>query len=443
MAATAGLPTVSCAMRSLNKSSMRQQKTSVVITSNARALWVIGVLFFIFGFVSWMNAALIPYFKLTCQLTDRQSMLVAFAFYISYFIMAIPSAAILSRTGFKNGMSYGLWIMALGALLFIPAAAGRLYWLFLTGLFVQATGLTLLQTASNPYIVILGPIESAAQRISIMGICNKVAGAIAPLLLIHLITKNEDEIDHLQKMLPALTEIEKISRLDEMALRLVVPYMGMALVLLALGWLTRSSGLPDIEATDRGAEDAVEKTSIFQFPHMILGAVAIFCSVSVEVLAVDSIIGYGQASGLPFKEAKYFASIILVFMIVSYLAGALLIPRYLRQRQVLQGISTLGVVCTAAALALQGTASLWAIALLGFANALLWPSIWPLALDGLGKFTQQAAALLIMGVIGGALTPLLYGVISDATSPKAGYVVLLPAYLFILYFASKGYKAGK
>ncbi len=418
-----------------------QQTDSAPANSNIRALSIIGVLFFIFGFVSWMNAVLIPYFKLTCQLSDQQSMLVAFAFYISYFIMAIPSSAILKKTGFKNGMMFGLWVMAIGALLFIPAAMTRTYSLFLLGLFIQATGLTLLQTASNPYIVILGSIESAAQRISFMGICNKVAGAIAPLLLIHLITNSDDEIDLIQQQLPSLSAPEQLQVMNDLASRLILPYLCMALVLVALGLLIRYSHLPDVqEPEDEGG--ASEKKSIFQFPHLILGAITIFCGVSVEVRAADSVIGYAQYTGLAFKDAKYFATITLFFMIISYLIGAIAIPRYIRQRRMLQIIAVLGLIFTTAALMLQGSWSVWSIALLGFANALLWPSIWPLALVGLGKFTKQASALLIMGVVGGALTPLLYGAVSDAANPQLAYVILLPCYLFILFYASKGYKSG-
>ncbi len=273
--------------------------------NNYRAIFIIGGLFFIFGFVSWLNAVLIPYFKLACDLTTKQAMLVAFAFYISYFVMAIPASTILKKTGLKNGMTVGLLVMAAGALIFIPAALSRTYNLFLIGLFIQATGLTILQTASNPYITILGPIESAAKRISIMGICNKVAGAIAPLILIHAITKNPDEIDHLHKLLPTLPTTQQVTILNELASRLIVPYIIMAVVLTGLGLMIRYSHLPDVEEKeDEFANDSIknDRTSIFQFPYLILGAITIFCAVSVEVLVVDSIINYGQYMGFSFKR---------------------------------------------------------------------------------------------------------------------------------------------
>ncbi len=414
--------------------------------NNYRAIFIIGGLFFIFGFVSWLNAVLIPYFKLACDLTTKQAMLVAFAFYISYFVMAIPASAILKKTGLKNGMTVGLLVMAAGALIFIPAALSRTYSLFLIGLFIQATGLTILQTASNPYITILGPIESAAKRISIMGICNKVAGAIAPLILIHAITKNPDEIDHLHKLLPTLPTTQQVTILNELASRLIVPYIIMAVVLTGLGLMIRYSHLPDVEEKeDEFANDSIknDRTSIFQFPYLILGAITIFCAVSVEVLVVDSIISYGQYMGFSFKEAKFFATYTLLIMIVSYLFGAIAIPKVIRQKRVLQLSAITGLIFSVMAILIAGKTSVWIICLLGLSNALLWPSIWPLAIDGLGKFTKKGSALLIMGVIGGAITPLLYGYISDKASPQQGYWLLIPCYIFILFFALKGYKMGK
>ncbi len=414
--------------------------------NNYRAIFIIGGLFFIFGFVSWLNAVLIPYFKLACDLTTKQAMLVAFAFYISYFVMAIPASTILKKTGLKNGMTVGLLVMAAGALIFIPAALSRTYSLFLIGLFIQATGLTILQTASNPYITILGPIESAAKRISIMGICNKVAGAIAPLILIHAITKNPDEIDHLHKLLPTLPTTQQVTILNELASRLIVPYIIMAVVLTGLGLMIRYSHLPDVEEKeDEFANDSIknDRTSIFQFPYLILGAITIFCAVSVEVLVVDSIISYGQYMGFSFKEAKFFATYTLLIMIVSYLFGAIAIPKFIRQKRVLQLSAITGLIFSVMAILIAGKTSVWFICLLGLSNALLWPSIWPLAIDGLGKFTKKGSALLIMGVIGGAITPLLYGYISDKASPQQGYWLLIPCYMFILFFALKGYKMGK
>ena len=413
-------------------------------SSQTKYIIIIGMLFFVFGFVSWVNAVLIPYFKLACQLTIQQAMLVAFAFYVSYFIMAFPSSYIIKRTGYKNGMVLGLWIMAAGSLIFIPAAMHRVYALFLAGLFVQATGLTLLQTAANPYITILGPIDSAAMRMSVMGVCNKVAGAIAPLLLLGAISKDPDEIDRLAAMLPNLSAPEQVRLLDDLAARLIVPYVILSVTLLVLGILIRFASLPDIADEDINAEPAsTEKTSIFQFPYLLLGAVAIFFGSTVEVLAVDTIINYGEFQGATFKEAKFFSTYTLLIMIVSYIIGIFTIPRWINQRQALLFSSVIGIVFTMIAVVSDGKASLWMIAMLGLGNALIWPAIWPLAMDGLGKFTKTGSALLIMGLIGAALSPLVYGGLSDRYNPQIAYLVLIPSYLFLLYYSVSGYKMGK
>jgi glucose/galactose transporter len=377
-------------------------------------------------------------------LSVKEAMLVAFAFYISYLLMALPSSYILKRTGYKKGMMLGLFVMAAGAFIFIPAANTREYSIFLLGLFVEATGLTLLQTAANPYVTILGPIESAASRISIMGVCNKLAGAIAPLLLVRAVVKNPNEIDEVQKQLTTISAEQQAIVLNDLSGRLVLPYIVIGLVLIGLGLVIKFTNLPDIddEAANKSAV-AGEKESFWNHTHLLLGAIAIFCGVGVEVLAVDSIINYAQFTGLSFREAKYFATYTLLIMIISYVIGIFTIPKFISQRKALLFSAVLGIVLTVLAISIKGPVSVWFIALLGLGNALLWPAIWPLSLEGLGKNTSKGSALLIMGVVGGAVTPLLYGLITDAGNPQIAYWILIPFYFFILYFAVSGYKAGK
>ncbi|MEO6962620.1 MAG: MFS transporter, partial [Puia sp.] len=213
--------------------------------SNTKAIVIIGILFFVFGFVTWLGSVLIPYFKIACQLNNLESYLVAFAFYISYLVMAIPSARVLRFTGYKKGMSLGLLIMTCGALLFIPAAYQRSYQLFLTGLFIQGTGMAILQTASNPYITILGPLESAARRISIMGICNGVAGIVAPLILGAITLRNADAI---KASIVSMAAIQKAAVLDDLARRVIAPYYLMAFILAGIAILVFFSGLPELDA---------------------------------------------------------------------------------------------------------------------------------------------------------------------------------------------------
>lgn len=402
---------------------------------------ILGSFFFIFGFVTWLNGILIPYFKIACELSYFQSMLVAFVFYISYFCMALPCSWILQRTGLKKGMMLGLLTMAAGALLFIPAAQTRTYAVFLSGLFVIGIGLTILQTASNPYITIVGPIESAAKRISIMGICNKIAGMLAPLILGAVILSDADA---LVKELKVLDEAQKEVRLDELISRVKLPYTLMAIVLAGLALMVRFSPLPEIDMeTEGGANEQADtsKTSIGQFPNLVLGVIALFLYVGAEVIMGDTIANYGQDQGMPLSEAKNLAAYPLTAMVIGYIIGIIAIPKYISQQRALMLSAIAGIVFTLAAILTDGKASVYCIALLGLANALVWPAIWPLAISGLGRFIKTGSALLIMAIAGGATIPLLYGLLADSgVGPQQAYWVLVPCYLFILHYSLKGYK---
>ncbi len=405
---------------------------------------IIGILFFIFGFVTWLNGTLIPFLKLACDLkTDAQALLVTFAFYMAYFFLAIPSSMILEKTGFKSGMSLGLAVMALGALLFIPAAMSRTFGLFLTGLFVQGMGLSLLQTASNPYISVIGPLESAASRISIMGICNKVAGAISPLILGAIVLRGASDIE--RRIQTASDPAQRTMLLEELSGRVSMPYGVMSVVLLLLAIMIRYSALPEIDTDNSGRNaESSGKTSILQFPHTLLGALCIFVYVGVEVMAGDVISLYGKAIGIGLDASKNFTSYTLWSMVVGYILGILTIPRYVSQERALAVSAVVGVIFSALAFVTSGYISIVFIALLGFANALMWPAIFPLAIAGLGAFTRIGSALLIMGIAGGALIPQLYArLVPTMGSPAAFFWIVVPCYLYILYYATKGHRAGR
>lgn len=400
---------------------------------------IIGSLFFVFGFVTWLNSVLIPYLKIACELNNFESYLVAFAFYIAYLVMAVPSGKVLKAIGFKKGMAAGLFIMAIGALIFIPAAMSRTYLLFLVGLFVQGTGLAVLQTASNPYITIVGPRESAAKRISIMGICNKVAGAIAPIVLGAITLKNADSLVHrLKTMDPAAKALE----LDALANRVIVPYIIIIIVLCVLAYFVYKSTLPEIDTDNEDEAVAAantKKTSIFQFPHLLLGVLTLFLYVGAEVMAGDTIISYGSSQGIALSTAKFFTTCTLFAMILGYIIGIICIPKYFKQEQALKASAVLGVVFSLAALFSHGYMSVLFIALLGLANSLMWPAIWPLAIAGLGRFTKIGSSFMIMAIAGGALLPLLYGRLADIFNPQQAYWILVPIYLFIFYYATWGH----
>ena len=416
----------------------------------AISIAIIGMLFFIFGFVSWINAILIPYFKIACELTHFQAYLVAFAFYISYFVMSIPASFVLKKSGFKKGMMIGFWTMSLGAFIFVPAAMTRTYEVFLIGLFTIGAGLAILQTAANPYITVLGPKESAARRISIMGICNKGAGIIAPLVFAAVILKATDTDLFIQ--LDNMDPSQKGMALDELVQRVILPYICVGLVLFLLGMLVRFSPLPDIDTENESTEVAAanaNKNSIIEFPHLILGALAIFLHVGTQVISIDTIIGYANSMGIPLLEAKAFPSYTLTATICGYIIGIVAIPKYIRQINALRICTLMGLFLTVLIVLANGTItllghqadkSIWFVVLLGLANSLVWAGIWPLALDGLGKFTKIGASVMIMGLCGNAILPLLYGYAADTFDVRQAYWVLFPCYLYLNFYAFYGHK---
>jgi len=413
--------------------------------TNVSAMAIIGSLFFIFGFVTWVNSTLIPYLQIACALTTSEAVMVTFAFYISYAVMAFPSSAVLKLTGFKNGMVLGLLIMAIGALIFIPAANTRTYGLFLTGLFVIGTGLALLQTASNPYITILGPIESAARRISIMGICNKGAGAIAPLIMGTIMLKNSTS---LVEKLKTLDASQKTIELNALASRVIIPYIIIALVLLGLSVFIYFSSLPEVKAAGEIKNDSekdsalLNRSSIFSYPYLWIGFVTLFLYVGVEVMAGDIIQVYGKSIGISLDIAKHFTSYTMMGMLIGYLVGIACIPKYISQTIALKYSAILGLLFTVAAIFTNGYTSVLFIALLGLANALVWPAIWPLAINGLGRFTKTGSALLIVGIAGGAILPKIWAVLGESIGLQKAFWIMVPCYLFILYFAGPGHKVG-
>lgn len=414
------------------------------------SLIIVGILFFVFGFVSWVNAILIPYFKIACELTHFQSYFVTLAFYISYLVVSVPASYLLKRTGFKNGMMIALWVMALGAFTFVPAALNRAYGLFLIGLFLLGTGLAIMQTAVNPYITILGSRERAAQRISIMGICNKGAGILAPLIFAAVILRPTDS--ELFNQLASMAPAEKVPVLDSLIRRVIVPYTVVGIVLFILGIIVRSSPLPNINTEEETGSIAIanaNKTSVFQFPHLILGAIAIFLHVGTQIVSIDTIINYADSMGIPLIEAKVFPSYTLAVTIVGYIIGILCIPRFISQGNALKICTILGLMFSFLILFANGSItilghgtniSIWFLVLLGLANSLVWAGIWPLALDSLGRFTKIGASLMIMGLSGNAVMPLIYGYFADLYDVRTAYWLLIPCYLYLVFYAVAGHK---
>lgn len=418
------------------------------LASDLGPVVTLGALFFIFGFVTWLNGPLITFVKLAFDLDDVSAFLVPMAFYLSYFFLALPSSAVLRRTGMKRGMALGLLVMAVGAVIFGQFTTMRQYAGTLIGLFVIGAGLSLLQTASNPYVSIVGPIDSAARRIAVMGICNKFAGLLAPLVFGALVLTGLDDFD--ARVKAALTVEARDALLNAFAAQVYWPYMIMAALLAILAlWIARSS-LPDIDPAsanggrltgDASGLGGVAKLSVFAYPHLWLGVVSLFLYVGVEVMAGDAIGVYGAGFAMPLSETRFFTSYTLAAMLVGYVVGLLVTPRFFSQQSYLAISGALGVVLTLGATMTSGPVSVALIASLGFANAMMWPAIFPLAIRGLGRHTETGSALLIMAIAGGALMPYAFAVLKQTIDFQLAYAALaVPSYLFIFYYGARGWK---
>lgn len=413
--------------------------------SNLLPLVMIAGMFFIFGFVTWLNGSLMPYLEVVLTLTPFQASFILFSFYIAVTVFSLPSSWIIRKVGYKNGMAIGLATMAAAALIYIPAAKTHWFGMFLIGQFMMGAGQTLVQTAVNPYVVKMGPEESAARRISIMGILNKSAGIVAPIVFTALI---------LGGMTGHPTTTPTPEEIELMASNLVMPYIYMALVIGAVAFLVKFSSLPELESEDDSSEKLPLRGAL-QFPNLVLGVIALFLYVGVEVIAGDTIGAYGRSIG--FSNFSILTSITMTCMVIGYILGILLIPRVISQQNMLLVSAALGVLISlcivfgsnestsiSSLFAFLGVPAIpntiLCIALLGLANAIVWPAIWPLALSGLGKYTATGSALLIMAIAGGAVVPVIMGALSAVIDRQTTYIVMTPCYLFILFYAAKGYK---
>lgn len=433
--------------------------------SSLLPMMIIGGLFFIFGFITWLNGALVPFLQIVCDLNEIQAILIASTFYFAYVVMALPMAKVLDIIGYRKAMSVGLGLISVGCLLFIPAAQAQSFAMFLVAQFILGTGLTLLQTASNPYIVKIGPEETAAVRISIMGILNKLAGVIAPMIFTALVLGEFGNVS--AKSVAAMAEADRLEKITMLADGLIYPYLWMAIALAVLAIAMLKSGLPELnlntidaqsgtQSSTQNGEQTSSQKSIFAFPHLILGAVTLFVYVGVEVIAGDTIGLFGSSLGV--ANATSLTSFTMAFMVLGYSLGLILIPRVMTERQALLGSAVLGMLLSIAIVFSSSSDTffsevLWGwmgiglvpntitfIALLGFANAIVWPAVWPLALKGLGDLTAKGSALLIMGIAGGAILPLVYGGLSSLFDSQSAYWMMLPCYLFIFYYAVIGCK---
>lgn len=327
----------------------------------------------------------------------------------------------------KRGMAVGLLVMGAGAATFGQFATMRMFAGALTGLFILGAGLSVLQTASNPYLSVLGPIESGAQRIAVMGLFNKGAGFLAPMVVGTSVLHGMGELEASVK---AATEpAAKAAILDAFAGRIHTPYLLMAglLTILAVGtWFSPLPALGDDANPDNG------QGGKFACAQMAFGFLAIFSyvGVGVEVMAGDAITTYANSFGLPLDQTKFFTSATLIAMIIGYIAGLALIPRFVKQEIYLVFSAILGVILSVGAFLTRGYVSVGFVAALGFANAMMWPAIFPLGIKGLGKLTELDGALLVMGIAGGALIPQLFARFKDQYGFQLVFICLMaPCYV--------------
>lgn len=386
-------------------------------------LVIVGVMFFAIGFALGINSYLVPLLNQALHISSGQSYLVIAATFSAFLIFGYPASLVIAGIGYKRTMALSFLMFAVGFYLFIPSANRGSLGLFLLASFISGMGNAFLQASVNPYITILGPLESAAKRMSIMGICNKLAWPIAPLFLSLVIGKSVKEVQ--------LTDIN-------------LPFVIIIGVFLLLGILAWFSPLPEVKAAgeDSGEEGdcpyAAGKTSIWQFPHLILGMITLFLYVGVETISLGTLVDYATSMNLP--NPDLYAWIAPVGMVAGYLCGVILIPKYLSQARALLICSLVALAGSLMVVLMPEAISIWFIFLMALGCSLMWPALWPLAIADLGRFTKAGSSLLVVAIVGGAVIPTLYGFLKDSAGAQNAYWICLPGFLFILYYAVSGHK---
>lgn len=408
------------------------------------SLALLACLFFVFGLVSWVNATLVPYFKVACELdTQVKSYLVTFAFNIAYLVMTIPAGVMLSKVGYKKGTLIGLFVLAFGALIFWPAAMTRTYGLFLIGLFTMGTALAILQNVANPFVTIIGPLETTVKRFSVMGICNKTAGILSPMIFAAAVIRPQDKITIAAVQSGELVGEAKSLALDELVRGVIPPYLILAALMIVFGIVFYKSPIPDINPDKKNPPaEGGDRSSVFKYPYLVLGILALFCHLGSQQLSVNTIVGYASEAG--FANASIFPSFTLACIMMGYLCGVILIPKVMSQHQSLMICTISGLILSTLVLVLPVRASVWCLVVLGMSNSLLYSGIWPLAIRNLGKWTSLGSSLMVMALSGNALMVLLYGSIADHLgSLQKAYWLLIPCFVYMLFYVVYGHKIEK
>lgn len=386
-------------------------------------LFIVGIMFFAIGFALGINSYLIPLLNKALDISSGESYLVLAATFSAFLIFGYPASLVIGKIGYKNTMALSFLMFALGFYLYIPSARQESLVLFLVASFISGMGNTFLQASVNPYITILGPIDSAAKRMSFMGIANKLAWPVAPMFLALVIGKSVEDVQ--------LGDI-------------YLPFLIIIGVFLLLGVLAFFSPLPEVKAVgedESSVEDcpyAANKTSIWQFPHLLLGVLALFLYVGVETVSLSTLVDYAESIGLANPER--YALIAPIGMVIGYLCGVIFIPKYISQSQALLVCSVLAIFGSLMVVLTPEAVSIYFIAFMALGCSLMWPAIWPLAMVDLGRFTKAGSSLMVIAIVGGALIPTLYGFMKDSFGAQNAYWITIPGFLYILYYALKGHK---
>lgn len=391
--------------------------------SFALPLAFIGVMFFSLGFALGINSVLVPVLKGSLEISSAESYLIIAATFIPFLIFGYPAGLTIKKIGYKRTMVLSFLMFAIAFGLFIPSASYESFPLFLLASFISGTANAYLQAAVNPYITILGPIDSAAKRISIMGICNKLAWPAAPLFLAAVIGKKIEAVQ--------LIDIQR-------------PFVWIIVIFLVLGLTVCVAPLPEVKAVGEDEECvddcpyAAGKRSIWQFPHLLLGCLALFLYVGVETLALATTVDYATALGL--SDPQQYALFPSIGLVTGYVCGIVFIPRWLRQDTALKICAWLAVFGSLLIVLTPAEWSIWAVSIIALACSLMWPALWPLAMADLGRFTKQGSSLLVIAIVGGAVIPPIFGLLKDLFGAQNAYWICLPCFLYILYYALVGYK---
>ncbi|MBS1023012.1 glucose/galactose MFS transporter [Gluconobacter cerinus] len=402
-------------------------------------LGVAAAIFFMMGFVTWLNGPLISFVRVAFSLGDVSAFLVPLVFYLSYFLFSIPASFVARSLGLRRGLSGALVLCAAGVALFGQFVSMRIYGGALAGLLVLGSGLALMQVVINPLVSLLGPSERAAQRIAIMGVCNKFAGILAPIALATVVMGDIGNVA--EKAQLAATPEARAAILNSFVHAIYVPYMSMAVVLLVAAVGVIFFPLPELQAPPLPSVSGSSE-KIFR-PHLVFGIAAMFIYVGIEVMAGDAIGTYGQGFGLPLSETKFFTSLTLAGMLAGYVAGFVVVPRIITQERFLEFSCIGGCILTIAAFLTHGYASVLCVALLGATNAMIMPTIFPIAIRGAGPWTPLASALIVMAYSGGAIIPQIYVLLKPYVGFQAMFALLvLPSYLAVLFYARRYGQTG-